>query len=67
MKAEETKTKKVSVKEYVSIIIPYLHDMINGQKASIKLDIFEKMRQLIINLEEIGKFSLQFKPNLFVL
>ena len=67
MKAEETKTKKVPVKGYVSIIIPYLHDMINGQKVSIKLDIFDKMRQLIINLEEIGKFSLQFKPNLFVL
>ena len=33
MKAEEIKTKKLSVKKYLSMIIPYLSDLINDQKA----------------------------------
>ena len=35
MKAEET--KKSSVKQYLYEIMPYLHDMINNHKATMKL------------------------------
>ena len=33
MKADEIKTKKLSVKKYLYMIIPYLSDLINDQKA----------------------------------
>ena len=37
MKVEETKTKIHCLKNYLDIIRPYLRDMINNYKASIKL------------------------------
>ena len=34
MKAEETKKKELSVKQFLYEIMPYLHDMINNHRAT---------------------------------
>ena len=44
------KKKELSVKQYLYEIMPYLHDMINNHKATMKL------KKIKLNLEN-GKFS----------
>ena len=56
MKAEKTKTKKLSIKEYLFKIKPYLRDMINSHKAFIKL---KDPTDIIIEDDLLGEWKIQ--------